>query len=80
MYKLIKMSFPGWTRTYEDRGKLASALYPHICEKCIEMYGKELDQMLNSICGLDFEMVGPADDEALTEAEQSDVDLNGCGS
>lgn len=77
MYKLIKMSSPGWERVYNSRPEIEFALYHHCCNDCIRISGSILEDMLATPCGLEFDYVGPADNDeppTLSELIQNDMD------
>lgn len=59
MYKLIKMSAPGWERTYTTEQDVKEALEKHVCQSCLDDDGTDLESMLASSCGCEFWLERP---------------------
>ena len=62
--KLHKMSFPGWTKVFDNEIDLRTELYAHICDRCrrgdtefeeLPVYeNSSIDEMLWTACGCEF--------------------------
>ncbi len=62
--KLIKLSKPGWIKTYSTEQELRAELYSYLCLECREGSSEfgdlpvypdsTLDEMLSTACGCEF--------------------------
>ena len=66
-FKLIKMSAPGWEKTFNTETEARNELYKWICNLCKEDDGirvnSSLDELLYTACGCEFwyEQVDPSE-------------------
>lgn len=60
MYKLYKMSSPGWIKQFADKFEAQSELYQWICGQCRAEEGiteiSDIQHMLSTACGCEFEV------------------------
>lgn len=60
MYKLFKLSAPGWTQTFLFKEQVQQELYKHMCGQCRAEEGlteiSDIDQMLASACGCEYDV------------------------
>lgn len=69
MYKLIKISKPSWTKEFSTVEELTEEVYKNTCDLCKDSYGTDLESMLCSDCGCEYEVEGIALDGSPTEHE-----------
>jgi hypothetical protein len=77
MYTLTKLSRPGWTKKYSTIEQLTQAVRDGTCKLCVASYGADLQSMLASDCGCEYEVEGLALDEPETDFEALERVLRG---
>jgi hypothetical protein len=53
-YTLIKISAPGWEKTFSTLQEVEKELSKYVCNMCEIEYGTSLNYMLSSACGCEF--------------------------
>lgn len=69
IYKLVKCSHPGWTKSFDTLKELTDEVYENTCSLCKDSYGTDLLSMLASDCGCEFEAEGIMLDHPLSSYE-----------
>ena len=59
-YHLIKLSTPGWVKTYDTKEEAANVLRNHICQMCIVEEGitikSSVAELLSTACGIEYDL------------------------
>ena len=57
-YTLIKLSSPGWEKSFQTRSQARDLLYQHICNQCRTEEGitsnSKIEDMLDTACGCEY--------------------------
>ena len=60
MYKLYKLSAPGWTKDFADKFETQAELYAHICGQCRTEENiteiSSIGDMLATACGCEYDV------------------------
>jgi hypothetical protein len=58
MYTIIKLSRPGWDKTFDTEEEARVELHNHICNECIDAYdigiNCTIDDLLATDCGCEY--------------------------
>jgi hypothetical protein len=82
---LIKLSEPGWEKSYDDPIELQAELYKHICNQCrtesVITEISDIDHMLSTACGCEYMVEEETEYCPVCNAEWSGTScgLNDCG-
>ena len=77
MYKLHKLSSPGFTKSFATVEELRLELKEETCGMCLREYGTSLEGMLGSDCGCEYGVSGVELEPGMNGLEELEEELRG---